>query len=316
MFDRPDWQYREHLSKVFKQLDGLSRDADRVPARIRCMLSDVLDLRAAGWQDQKQATKSIDGPMTIEEVHLRAADQSRAAPSRGREEPKGSAMRNSWVTVSSSAHAGTSKAQRSAWSGPTNSTARSSMRTNEQASKPLGPYASGERLAPRTWQTGNTRYPSTSSPSSPSKTTPNNRSAAPVDREKLRSELRGTLTELSVSHDIQEAMRRLTELQVPVESQPLELAHILEKTVEQGSHESRSVCFCFAAQLFLEGVFAKSALMPGLQRLFHEKYEDFLLDNPALPHILKDECVPALQQLVHAGFLSVEQLEALADIVQ
>merc|ERR550525_326001 len=75
MFDqREDWKYRDKLRKVFADVERLSRDAEHVPARIRCLLSDVLDLRKAGWQDQKQATKSVDGPMTLEEVHSRATE--------------------------------------------------------------------------------------------------------------------------------------------------------------------------------------------------------------------------------------------------
>jgi len=94
MFDQPDWQYHDKLKCVFDVVQRHINDVERFPARIRCLLSDVFDLREAGWKDQKVVTKTNDGPMTIEEVHTRAAaaDKSRIESQReshsGRSTPK------------------------------------------------------------------------------------------------------------------------------------------------------------------------------------------------------------------------------------
>jgi len=71
MFDKPDWKHRLALNTVFHEIKKLTKDTSHT-ARLRCLLSDVLDLRATGWQDQKLATKSQAGPMTLEEVHNKA----------------------------------------------------------------------------------------------------------------------------------------------------------------------------------------------------------------------------------------------------
>lgn len=74
MCDLPTWQHHKELNLIFEIVGRHSRDTEQVPSRIRCLLTDVLDLRATGWQDQKRATKAIARPMTLEEAHSQAAE--------------------------------------------------------------------------------------------------------------------------------------------------------------------------------------------------------------------------------------------------
>merc|ERR1719188_2278054 len=74
LYDRPDWSKKDKFDQVFVDVDRLSKDS-AVPPRIRCLLSDVLDLRDHKWEDQKMATKTNQGPMTIDEVHLKHAEE-------------------------------------------------------------------------------------------------------------------------------------------------------------------------------------------------------------------------------------------------
>lgn len=73
-FDRPDWQHHKRLEAIFDQLEKKKSDK-KVPARIRFLIQDVLDLRASGWEDQKKATKKIEGPMKLEDVHEKASQE-------------------------------------------------------------------------------------------------------------------------------------------------------------------------------------------------------------------------------------------------
>jgi hypothetical protein len=136
-----------------------------------------------------------------------------------------------------------------------------------------------------------------------------------LDPAKLRSTIRGALKELSISYDVPEALpetvQKLRDLRIPQEHQAGEFAHILLQTAEQGNSSKRNVMFRFAAQLFLDGVLARSELREGLEKLC-KSYEDLKVDVPRLPDIMRKECLPAIEELVKAGFLTAEQLEVFA----
>jgi hypothetical protein len=126
--------------------------------------------------------------------------------------------------------------------------------------------------------------------------------------------LKGAVKELIVSHDVDEALDRTKELQIPVEHQANELSHILGQGAEEAKLEARSVCFRFVVRLFLEKVFDSSELSKGLTKLF-DKLEDLALDMPAIPQIMRDELLPALGELVQADLLKAEDLQELSNRV-
>eukprot|EP00746_Dinoflagellata_sp_MGD_P067267 gnl/MRDRNA2_/MRDRNA2_27766_c0_seq1.p1 gnl/MRDRNA2_/MRDRNA2_27766_c0~~gnl/MRDRNA2_/MRDRNA2_27766_c0_seq1.p1 ORF type:complete len:693 (-),score=177.78 gnl/MRDRNA2_/MRDRNA2_27766_c0_seq1:134-2212(-) len=98
-FDRPDWQHHKRLDAIFDQLEAKKSDK-KVPARIRFLIQDVLDLRASGWEDQKKATKKNEGPMKLEDVHEKAS-QEELAKSQWTE-TKGEWRENPWRDTRSS----------------------------------------------------------------------------------------------------------------------------------------------------------------------------------------------------------------------
>jgi len=73
-FDRPDWVYHSQLQLTFKQVKELCSRKDCAP-RVRCLLQDVLDLRASGWQNKKKAVRAGDGPTTLEAVQQKAEEE-------------------------------------------------------------------------------------------------------------------------------------------------------------------------------------------------------------------------------------------------
>jgi len=51
-FDRKSWVFLPRLHAIFSMLRCISKDK-AVPMRVRCILKDLLELRDAGWQQQK-----------------------------------------------------------------------------------------------------------------------------------------------------------------------------------------------------------------------------------------------------------------------
>jgi len=299
IFDRPDWKRKSTLDLVFKEIEGLTRDQERIPARIRCLLSDVLDLRRTSWEDQKLATKSNAGPMTLDEVHSQwqeAAGDSRgsAPPTPGSTRPRSSASSatSSWSTV-----------------GPRRDSARSDREPGARASTPVG--GSVSRAAPQ-HQTPTSRSQSSGSKwGSEARDTPSR-----VNPAKVRRELCSAVKELALSHDSAEALRRVSEMRIPEDLQAGEFAHVLSQMAEEGSSENRAVCFSFAAKLFVDGVLLKTKLVPALDKFFKQSYQELEVDMPALPAICRNECLPALEELVRAGLLSAAQHKAYVEGIQ
>jgi len=74
-FDNPEWAYYKPLAASFQQLKAISEKASCSP-RAKCLLKDLLDLRARSWQDTR---KRSEGPTTLEGVARQAAAEERAA---------------------------------------------------------------------------------------------------------------------------------------------------------------------------------------------------------------------------------------------
>merc|ERR1712106_886124 len=65
IFDVVEFPNRIMLTLIFHKVMELCKKP-RTPARVRCLLQDVLDLRAASWTDPKP--KKVEGPSTLEHV--------------------------------------------------------------------------------------------------------------------------------------------------------------------------------------------------------------------------------------------------------
>lgn len=71
-FDGPGWSYHVALNAIFEQVKKIAKKTSTEP-RVRCLLKDVLDLRAAGWRDRKP--KKIEGPTTLDAVAQKRAQE-------------------------------------------------------------------------------------------------------------------------------------------------------------------------------------------------------------------------------------------------
>lgn len=76
-FDTPDFAHKVAFNAIFKQVESLSKKQS-VDSRARCLLKDVLDIRASGWDDRRP--KKIDGPSKLEDVAIKAAAEGTHCP--------------------------------------------------------------------------------------------------------------------------------------------------------------------------------------------------------------------------------------------
>jgi len=76
LFDFKDWQYYVALNGIFAQVKSMI-SKPVCTARSKCLLKDVLDLRAAGWKDKRAAHK--EAPTTLSEVSKLAAQEGGGA---------------------------------------------------------------------------------------------------------------------------------------------------------------------------------------------------------------------------------------------
>lgn len=71
---RSDWQYSDRLDAIFARLRELTKDK-MVSARVRFLLRDLLELRDGGWPEHGRPAVAKEGPMRLEEVKERAAEE-------------------------------------------------------------------------------------------------------------------------------------------------------------------------------------------------------------------------------------------------
>jgi hypothetical protein len=72
-FDTRDWAYFSRFDAVLLQLKALS-SSKSTPARVRCLLLDVFDLRARGWTNSLPTR--METPTTLKEVAEKKAKES------------------------------------------------------------------------------------------------------------------------------------------------------------------------------------------------------------------------------------------------
>jgi len=69
-FDTQDWAHYQRLDTIFVQLQSIAKQSSCAP-RIRCLLQDVLDLRASEWKG-RQPGRAV-APATLKEVSFQQA---------------------------------------------------------------------------------------------------------------------------------------------------------------------------------------------------------------------------------------------------
>jgi len=295
-FDVPAWSAHAMLAAVFAQLEGMAKQED-MNCRVRCLLKDLLELRAASWHDKKP--KKIEGPSTLKQVaDIQAAEETavvaNSSPNwRGQKKPSHSYNgKADWSGAKPVAKKVTSL------SGLFNRDAAS-----PKASAPKEEYQRISSLASLKRKTGEPKE------NEVKLSDIGKWCDADFDKEACHAELLGALTELRVSCEVKEAILRISALSVPESLQADELCNMLGRMVEEGSAAVRKVYFELVAGLFTEGHWEATALVQGLTDFAENVCPDLKCDIPMLPTILREELHAALAAVVGKGMLQPSQLE-------
>ncbi|CAD7924333.1 unnamed protein product [Amoebophrya sp. A25] len=96
ILDKPDWAHWNHFDQALEIVAGLSQ-TKAVPARIRCLLQDILDLRDSDWFNTKKG-KVREKATTLKEVNHAAATDTSSNKTKTRS-PHGKVKRGSCSSI-------------------------------------------------------------------------------------------------------------------------------------------------------------------------------------------------------------------------
>lgn len=290
-FDIPEWASHQTLALIFDQVQMLAKQA-KLNCRVRCLLKDVLELRASRWQDKKP--KKTEGPSTLKEVaDTQAAEEASGATSKSPKNP------NRQYQAKPSPSYG----------------ADYNVRKNPSSSPSYG--GKRQTWSPTTPSEGYQRISSLAAlmqgkaPSQKKEEERTNSSVTPFDKESCRKEVLAAVGELRMSHEVKEAILRICALSVPHSNQQEMLCDMLGQMVEEGSSADRKVCFELLAGLFTEGHWKPHALCKGLKDFIEDVAPELKCDIPTLPTILREELHLVFAPLVSKGVLETSLHEAL-----
>jgi len=282
-FDDKEFPHYSWLCSIFDKLDGLTRSKD-VPARLRFLLRDVLDLRATSWENMKKATKKEEGPMKLQQVHRQAALEEKSKSlqneqARGKATRKGNDKNLKDLKTVCESKPGSPKKQK--------------IDEKEYKAKQTGHKKAPQVASPhaKTQIYGSAQPPVTVA-------TP----AAPFDLRAFRKQLNEVLKELGATRDTVSALRRLDGLKVPPAMQITEFMNLITRVSEERCGASRRVMFAFSASLAGKA-FDHDLCAKGIKSFFDDVYEDLCEEVPRLPQILKNELVPTMSATLDADTL-------------
>jgi len=313
-FDDKEWPHHALLCSIFKQVEDLAKSKEVAP-RLRFLLKDVLDLRKTKWNDNKQATKKNEGPMTLKEVQRQifAEEKAQMQASQTPKSKKSQDLKQTMPKFSPAAQKGSPKTNQSekkqksddliqlksnqikSKSDEVQKTDRD-RKTNKEVKKAPVPVA-----PPKAQYYGSAQPPAAVATPAPTPQ-PLQQSDAPFDLRTFRRQLNEVLKQLGATRDTVSAFRRLDGLQVPAKFQSTEFSNLLTRVAEERCGASRRVMFAFCASLAGK-TFDRDMCAKGIQSFFDDVYEDLCEEVPRLPEILKNELVPTMSGPIGADKL-------------
>jgi len=296
-FDTKKCQFRSEFEALFTKIAELTKDK-QTPPRVRFLLQDVVDLRAAGWVTSTNQTAVKPAPMKLDEVREQALEEQLASPHNQRRSPKDStpfqrgfdtkAQKTTPKQTSSAIDRLCALAKAHHTPAPKSPTARHSS--------PLQPpavmlKASVEEV--------------------PSKQTDIDLPSA-VNEDgsfnlvTFRRAMAATLSKLACDKNVPAAVQYIRLQEVPIEHQADQFCDILSRIVEERRGAVRRCDFAFAAGLMAteQSPFDKQACLEGVRVFFADVYADMCTEVARLPAIIKSEFVPTMSSVYSAPELN------------
>jgi hypothetical protein len=323
-FDDKEWSQHGLLCCIFDRVKDLTKNKQVAP-RLRFLLSDVLDLRATSWANQKKVTAKQAGPMKLEEVHslaakeveqaLKKAAEEKKAASKGGKRPlkaftlekavsqpkleKGVSQPKLQKAVSEPKQTvSKEKTGDDEWQTVTPKTQRTGRKTKALEKATSGNPTSNQ---PRVVTPPASPKVAPSPPASP-KASASETSPRTFDLRAFRRELTEVMKELGASRDTARARRRFDGVKVPSHLQATEFSNLVTRVAEERCSASRRAMFAFVAGL-AGSVFDKDMCAAGIKSFFDDVYDDLCEEVHRLPDILKSELVPTMRAALPAGTL-------------
>jgi hypothetical protein len=276
-FDRPDWAHYVALKSVFSRVQNIVSQNACQP-REKCLLKDVLDLRAARWMSKR--VKPIERPMTLDEVALNRAREEKSSntPSSIRSPKKMSELEK--------------------------------FKFSKADQKPTVQKLTVQQK-PVVQQKPKLEVPN------PKSTPANNVVERPsrkdsFDEQNFRTKARAIISELRYAEDVMEATDNFSNLPMPpLHLQPTELCELFALVVQEGKAEVRTKGFKVILSL-CGRLWPFESLTKGLLQFVEDVCPDLCYDVPGLRSILL-ELNEELSSLVANGSVSSEVVKALLD---
>eukprot|EP00933_Yihiella_yeosuensis_P060512 TRINITY_DN6326_c2_g1_i1.p1 TRINITY_DN6326_c2_g1~~TRINITY_DN6326_c2_g1_i1.p1 ORF type:complete len:763 (+),score=187.84 TRINITY_DN6326_c2_g1_i1:153-2291(+) len=272
-FDTPGWANRPVLESVFKKIAEIVREKQCVP-RVRCLLKDVLELRAAKWlvtRPQKQ-----EGPSTLDEV-AKQQDDADKAPMRRTKSCHGSKAPDSPKISKNESR----KTMRTT-TAPTPS--KDTRRTLSDMASLADALASTG--AKKEWKQDDFR----------------------AEVSKAFKELRygGDVTEAS--------QRLVAAGVPPKSNQEAEFCEMLSECAQLGNTTQRRQVLESISSLYKGKVWSKESFSKGLSFFMEEVYSDLICDVPSLSKIVSEEFKIEFEKLVECGAIKGSDIDCISQI--
>jgi len=307
-FDTPRFALHAQLQAILHRLEELAGDKASVSPRERCLLRDLLDLRAAGWAGRHSAAKP-SAPMRLEAVRAEAAAEGVvASPQRPRAPLSGasSSTPSSPAWSRSPAAACGRPWQRSSHA---HAGATPQATPQQQRAKARRAPGEGQAVAAAAPQCPAAGVKQASTPEAAVVSAGRGVEAAtsvapargPFDPKAFRRVVSAAMKELAAGASVPAVVRRIREQDVPVTRQAGEFADILTRASEERRGPVRRTAFAFAAGLAAAdgtSAFDRSACLEGLGLFFSEVYPDLCEEVPRLAFVVKAELVPTLRSVL------------------
>lgn len=298
---RPEWQYTKRFDAIFILIQELTKNK-KVPARVRFLLRDLLELREAGWPQQGRPAIAQEGPMRLDEVKERAMTEvfeCQKASNTGGPNRQARGFKNKDVSARTGA--------------PRNGTAATPWQSNvKKATWDDWPNREwkGERTSKATPKVdaksaiikGAVEVAKQADDPQPAVATV---ALAPFNPRLFHREMSLTLRDLSADGNVGAAVRRIRAQNVPLVHHAKEFADLLTRAAEETRGPARRSAFAFAAGLAAAepSAFDRTECIAGTKIFFAEVYEDLCDEVPRLQAIAISEMVPTLQSVFPVAVL-------------
>jgi hypothetical protein len=277
---KKDWQYSDRLTAIFAKISELTKDK-KVPARSRFLLTDLLELRAAGWPVNGRPAVAKERPMTLDQVRVEAErpKETKTSPACNKPPPSAEAKVALRVQPEKLKEAKVNPACVKRLPSAEVKVALV-LETSKQPAQPIAQPTAPAAIAQPVLPEFNPR--------------------------KFRRELCAALKELALDRNVAAAVKKVRAQNVPESFHKREFADLLTRAAEEPRGPARRSAFAFAAGLAAgedSPAFSRQECLQGIRLFFDDVYTELKDEVPRLSSLMASELIPTLRSVFAADLL-------------